>query len=242
MNDRHIDLIIVELDRGNAGVEACRTRLSDDERARAARFVRDRDRRRWIVSRGELRRVLGEACGIAPAAVSFVAGHNGKPLLGDHRGEPPLHFNLSHSGALAVVGLTRVGPVGVDVEAARHMADRDAVVARFFSAAEQAAYRRLPVAARSTAFYDGWTRKEAVIKATGEGLSADLGAFDVSLTPDEPPRMLAVRGRAAAARRWQLFSHRPREGYTVAVAIEAEDVVDLRIHTEPAFTSPEGMG
>ena len=240
--DRRIDLTIIELDRDTACVEDCHGRLSDDEKVRAARFVRERDRERWIVSRGELRRVLGDACGSDARSVSFVAGHNGKPMLGDQRGDSPLHFNLSHSGALAVVALTRVGPLGVDVEATRRIADRDAVVARFFSEAEQAAYRALPEEARGVAFYNGWTRKEAVIKATGEGLSADLGAFDVSLAPDEPPRTLAVGGSVAAARRWQLFSLRPCEGYTVAVAIQARAAVSLRVCTRSAFPSPEAMG
>ena len=239
MDDGRIDLYVFDLEPADRRVAAMARLLSDDEAERAARFARAADRDRWTVSRGSLRRALSRYVGLEPARIHFAEGRNGKPVLGPGVAADPLHFNLSHSGGVGLLAVTRVAPVGADVEAERDIADRDRVAMRFFSPAEQAAYASVPAARRRRAFYDAWTRKEAVIKATGEGLSADLSAFDVTLLPGETACVLADRGPNRDAGQWRIFALRPRPGYVGAVALQtAQDVFIRRVDDAPDFGSP----
>ena len=158
--------------------------LDPDERARAGRFVRERDRRCFIFSHGAARCILAAATGLAPADVAFGRSPQGKPhLLGRN-----LAFNLSHSGACTLVAVAVGAPIGVDVEALRPLDRADDLVARFCSDAEGQAYLARPEKRRTEAFFTLWTRKEAYVKALGGGLSIPLRAFTVSL--DEPARIV----------------------------------------------------
>lgn len=148
--------------------------LSPDEHARKNRFVFDRDRDAFVAGRGRLREILSGELGVPPADVVFDYGPNGKPAVA---GGPS--FNLSHAGGIACLAVHADQPLGVDIEAHREI-ERD-VAKRFFSPVEYAALMALPEADRKAAFFRCWTRKEAVIKALGGGLSIPLGAFDVSL-------------------------------------------------------------
>lgn len=198
-------------------VEALRASLSADERRRADRFHFERDRRHFTVGRGVLRDVLSRYLGGPPAALGFSLGEFGKPALsGDDGG---LRFNLSHSHGLALCAVTRGREVGVDVE---HLRDDFAgvdIAERFFSPAEVAALLSLPAHQRTRAFFDCWTRKEAYIKALGEGLSHPLHLFTVSLKPGEPARLVSTDDPREAAR-WSVVELSPREGYAAALAIE----------------------
>jgi 4'-phosphopantetheinyl transferase len=186
--------------------------LAPDERERAARFVHDVHRRRFIVARAALRRILGAHLGVAPATLRFTEGAHGKPAL-DGTG---LEFNLSHSHELALVAVTRDAPVGVDVEHLRPVADALGIARSHFAPSERAALAAAPADARDLVFLRGWTRKEAFIKAIGEGLSHPLDQFEVSLTDEA--RFLGIGGDPAAAARWSLFSFEPAPGYLGAVA------------------------
>lgn len=146
--------------------------LLDEERERASRFVFAHDGRRWAAARAALRSILGRLLDRPPLDVALAYGPHGKPSLADPAAE--LRFNLSHSGRYAVVAVTRGREVGVDVERLRRISDAEAIVARHFAPAEIAAYRALPDGARLEAFFRLWVRKEAVLKATGAGLSAEL--------------------------------------------------------------------
>jgi 4'-phosphopantetheinyl transferase len=195
-------------------------RLSSDERARAAAFRFDRDRRRFVAARGFLRGVLGECLGIPPREVTFAYGPHGKPRLADP--SSGLHFNLSHSGERAACALRRDGEIGVDVEAVRDLDDADDIAARFFSAAEATALRRLTSSGeRLAAFFNCWTRKEAYLKALGDGLARPLDGFDVTLLPGEPPRLSRVVDDDEEPARWSLAELDPGPGYVGAVAVRA---------------------
>lgn len=156
--------------------------LSDDERAQAARFYFERDRARFIQAHGVLREALVRYLGASPARLAFVRGPFGKPSLAGS----DLEFSLSHCEDMVLVAISGCGPVGVDVERVRDMPDAESLAARFFARAENAALVAAPASERLALFFSIWTRKEAYIKATGEGLSRPLDSFE-ALRLNAPP-------------------------------------------------------
>jgi 4'-phosphopantetheinyl transferase len=190
--------------------------LSADERDRAGRFHREADWRRFVVARGALRIILARYLGSDARALAFRYGPFGKPELPD----APLRFNLSHSGDLALCAVTRGRAVGVDVEQLRPVADCEQLAARYFSPEEHAALVQLSAAARSRAFLACWTRKEAYVKARGDGLSFPLDAFAVSLAPGTAPALLRHRLDATEVDRWSFAALEPEPGYVGALAVE----------------------
>jgi 4'-phosphopantetheinyl transferase len=189
--------------------------LDAGERGRAGRYHFDRHRRRYIVGQGSLRVLLGRYGAAPPETLVFEQGPKGKPsLLGPHE----LHFNVSNSDERSVVAVARDGPLGVDIERLRSLADADEIAGRFFSEREAADYASLPAAERPRAFFDCWTRKEAFIKALGEGLFLSLDRFDVSLRPDRPARLERIDGDEAKAREWSLTELRFDDDFAGALA------------------------
>jgi 4'-phosphopantetheinyl transferase len=207
----------IALDPPADAVAALARTLSDDELGRAARFHFDRDRVAFTVARGALRTLAGRYLGEPPARLVFGYRERGKPYLTAPPGA--LRFNLSHSGQRALVGFARDRELGVDVELRRELSDLIALAHTAFSPAEYAALCRLPPDAQPNAFFTCWSRKEAVIKATGEGV-AQLAAFDVSLAPGEPARLLRFDGDPPGASRWSLHDLPEIPGYAAALAVE----------------------
>jgi 4'-phosphopantetheinyl transferase len=191
--------------------------LSPDELKRANRFIFEKDRKHFIAARGRMRQVLSGYCGENPAELIFDYASNGKPYLPRHR---QLHFNLAHSGELAVLGITGSGRIGVDVELTEAKIDLLALARRFFAPPEVAALIALPESQQKEAFYNCWTRKEAYIKALGTGLATPLDSFCVSLFPGEPAELLAVNGSQEQAAGWYMVAFSPAPGYAAAVCLE----------------------
>ena len=175
-----------------ARLDSFRDVLAPDERARAARFLYEDDRRRYTVARGVLRTLLGR----------------------------DLRFNLSHSGGLALHAFAAGREVGVDVERIRPETDVTGVAGHSFSPAEVDALASVPAGRRREAFFNGWTRKEAFIKAHGEGIALGLSRFDVTLRPGEPARLLRFDDDPAEAARWTLCALEAGDGYKAALAVE----------------------
>jgi 4'-phosphopantetheinyl transferase len=201
-----------------------RLTLSEDERGRAARFHFERDRVRFVIARAALRAVLSRYLDVPPGNLRFSYGAHGKPSLSPEFAAGPaggrLEFNVSHSHTLALVAVARGRALGVDIERLRADADERRIAERFFSAQEVATLCALPDAQQPRAFFDCWTRKEAYIKARGEGLSFPLEEFDVSLQPDAPAALLRVRGDVREAGRWSLRAMDVEPGYAAALAVE----------------------
>jgi 4'-phosphopantetheinyl transferase len=194
--------------------------LSVDERERADRFHFDRDRDHFIVARGVLRNILGLYLNREPASLSFEYSSHGKPLLAPAAHRDAISFNLSHSDGIALYVMARDRAVGVDVEFIRSGPRSEQIAERFFSLHEVATLRALPVTLQRYAFFLCWTRKEAYIKARGEGLSLPLDQFDVSLTPGEPAELIGTRPDPLEAGRWSLRNLTPETpGYAAAVAV-----------------------
>lgn len=213
--------------------------LSEEERSRAGRFVFDRDREHFVVARGLLRRLLGRYLDRDPASIEFRYSAFGKPELSGALAAEGFRFNLSHSGGLALYALAREREIGVDIEQFRDNLDEMEIAERFFSRAEVAALRALPPSAENKGFFTCWTRKEAYIKAKGEGLSTPLDRFDVSLAPGQPARLLMTREAPEERERWSLREIDPGPGYTAAIAVEGHDW-KLRLWREsPAVTDEE---
>jgi 4'-phosphopantetheinyl transferase len=194
--------------------------LADDEQARAARFRFDRHRRQYAVGRGALRTLLAVYLGTRPELVRFTYGPRGKPFLAEPLAASGLQFNLSNSDEMALVGLVQGVEIGIDIEYLKPMPDCEQISERFFSLSEREVLRGLPREVKEEGFFNCWTRKEAYLKAVGEGLAAPLDSFDVTLAPGDPPRMLTLEGDAARAARWHFRHFRPAEKYIGALAIE----------------------
>lgn len=215
-----VHLWAARLDPPEDLLRRCENVLSADERDRAARFRAGPLRNHYIAGRGTLRMLLGRYLQADPAGFSLAYQAHGKPELGPPWNEQGLEFNVSHSAGLALFAFTRLGPIGVDVEAIHPMPNAAALMERFFSAEEIAQWRQTPAERQLAVFFQGWTRKEAWLKAVGSGLSFPLNEFCVTL--DGPARVLSIHGDTAAAAAWWLESCEPCRGYVGAVALQGQ--------------------
>lgn len=190
--------------------------LTPDERERAARFVDPAVGRRFAVGRGFLRRTLADLLDIMPEAVQFAYGERGKPHLhAAHRSD--WRFNLSHADDVLLLAGCIGHEIGADVERVRPMDNMPTVARISFSEAERRALFALPPDDQLTAFYTCWTRKEAYIKAVGDGFALPLHDFSVTLRRDEAPRLLSAVGDDVT--RWTLYHVEPADGYIAAVCV-----------------------
>jgi 4'-phosphopantetheinyl transferase len=198
--------------------------LSDSERKRADRFQLDRDRARFIVRHGLLRMILGRYLNIGPGQLAFAYGSRGKPILCLPDVSAPFQFNLSHSNGLALFAGSRHAMLGVDVERVRFVPEADQIAAKFFSPQETAVLNAIPEEQRMEAFFNCWTRKEAYLKATGEGIADALPRIEASLTPGRPARLWRINGDTLAASCWKLSGLFPAPGFVGALAVKLDSL------------------
>ena len=196
--------------------------LAPDERKKAALFRFDMDRRRYMAGRIGLRILVGRLLGMPANKLTFAYGPKDKPRL-VAKLDSPLEFNVSHSGELILIALSRGRAVGIDVERIRPDVAAMDIADRFFSENERNALAQLDPAARCDAFFACWTRKEAYIKAQGDGLNLPLAGFDVTLVPGKPARLTGTRPEPAEAARWSLHDLPAGCGYKAALAVEGAD-------------------
>lgn len=198
--------------------------LGEEERHRMARFRWPRDRRRYIAAHGRLRQLLAERLDIRPGEVLLGCNPYGKPALLGRQAASGWQFNLCYSGGegggMALCALSRHGRIGVDMEWVRPLVHAGSVARHFFSPWEYDSYRRLPPGRRQLAFFLCWTRKEALVKAMGKGLSHDLADFDVSLDPDGPAHIHRLGSEPGERCGWRLESIGPIGGRVAAVVTE----------------------
>jgi 4'-phosphopantetheinyl transferase len=192
--------------------------LSSDELGRASRFHFQKHRNHFIVARGALRSILGQYLKLDPKLLQFTYSSYGKPSLAESS-QANLEFNMSHSHELALYAVATNCKVGIDVEHMRSDVAHKDIAERFFSHSEVNTFCNLPEELKTEGFFNCWTRKEAFIKAIGEGLSYPLDKFSVSLTPGEPASILSIADDNAEAKNWNLISFSPRPDYVAAAAI-----------------------
>lgn len=212
LTSHEVHIWAARLDLPARGLDRLRSTLSADERARTARFQFRKDRDTYVAGRGILRDILAAYLGLEPEAVAFDYNKHGKPSLVFGN----LNFNLSHSGQLALYAISAERNVGVDVEVIRSLDDLVGVSTGNFSAFENRVLQSLPQAERLQGFFNCWTRKEAFIKAVGEGLAYPLDQFDVTLRPGERVEILRIGEDTQPD--WLVYDVTPMKGYVSSVA------------------------
>ena len=236
---RQISLIRPALSRGAVHVfllrlaafdaDALTANLCPTEKARAARFKVEKARAQFIITRAVLRQLLANYLGIAPRALAFTAGPRGKPALSSDWRQKRIEFNVSHAADYALLALGLGNRLGVDIESVKRQVDYRALANRFFSAAEQAAFNKLPAGAACAAFYRVWSRKEAFLKATGQGLADGLSGFSVPL--GETSVQTRIRGTTDTGSDWFIYNVIAPPGYQTALVADKAglDIVAARI-------------
>ncbi len=219
---REIHVWAMPLDLPEAHWQRLSELLNSQETARAKRFYFDRDRRRFIVRRGLLRRTLAAYLEMSPTAVEFTYGERGKPALAATCQPGGLEFNLSDSADMAVLAVGVERPLGVDIEQLRSMPQWQQIATRYFSPTERQALAELPAELQTRGFFNAWTRKEALLKAVGTGLAVPLEQAEVEVRPGEPVRVLAFPGDPAGERKWWLTAWDCGAEYLAALATPGE--------------------
>jgi 4'-phosphopantetheinyl transferase len=195
------------------------TLLKSDELARSQQFRTDLLRERWQLTRAILRSLLAQYSGVHPLKITFQLGVHGKPALAAALGQAGLQFNTSHSGDYAALAFTRCGDIGVDIEQTRgEMRRHESIAQRFFTRSEIVQLESVPKSEQVQAFYSLWTRKEAFVKARGDGVASGLDQFTVSLTE---PRILDITNGDAS--QWSLSVLPIIDGYAGAMVVKAPE-------------------
>jgi 4'-phosphopantetheinyl transferase len=175
--------------------------LAQEEKERAARFRFDRLRHSFYITRGTLRHLLGRYLDSDPSSLRLETGAKGKPVLA---GGARVEFNMTHSGAWASFAFTIGCPIGIDLEVIRPVSEAHAIAALFFCPEETAEILSLPPSECDSGFFRCWTRKEAYVKAIGNGLLTPLNEFRVALRLNDPPRFIHLAADLSAAKMWHL--------------------------------------
>jgi 4'-phosphopantetheinyl transferase len=219
-DDNEVTIWFVSLDQPARPVERLSRLLSHDEQDRARRLRFRHDAIRFVTLRAVLRTVLAERLGASPEEISFAYSPYGKPEVAMPFNRRGVGFNVSHSADLGVVAVTARHRVGVDIERVRPLPDLEAMSEQVFSPREQRTLRAIPSVLRPRAFLNGWTRKEAYIKAIGTGCSHPLARFSVSLAPGAPVRLEHCDDDASEPERWTLEALDPDPDHVAAIAVE----------------------
>lgn len=194
------------------------TILNPEERTRAQRFHFEKDRNRFIVARGLLRKILAQYLPIDPAQINFSFNNYGKPELID----AVLQFNLSHAKDAVLYAITKQFPVGIDIEVISDKHDIDAIAERYFSKNEYAVLKNLSGKEKILAFYNAWTRKEAFLKAIGQGLSYSLADVEVSIVPAEKAEFINLGNPEFLLNEWSLLIPPETADYAAALAVKGK--------------------
>jgi 4'-phosphopantetheinyl transferase len=221
-----VHIWLVDLNQAESAMKLQESILSRDEAERAAHFGFEQHRRRFITSRAMLRRLLGHYLAKAPVDVRFQYGHRGKPALSDSS-SPRLFFNLAHSHDVALYAFSIGMDLGIDVEYMRQITDPSKLVSDCFSPNEISSYQSLAhPQEKRLAFFRGWTRKEAFLKAIGEGLGIAPDQVEVTLGTQETAQFLKLPVLFQPATSWQLVDLKLDPDYCGALAIQG-DVLNI---------------
>lgn len=237
--ENEVQLWRLDLQALAAGEERWVPLLSSDERARAARFIPKQARQSFIATRGMLRTALAAYLATDPRKLVFEKSSRNKPGLGVPYADSGICFNVAHSGEVALLAFARRREVGVDVEQIRRDIDIDAIARRFFSPHEQKQLAGVASEDKVEAFYRCWTRKEAYVKAKGEGLFLPLHQFDVSVAAGSRNALLATRPDDSDAARWSLCEIPAGAGYVAALCVAGRDF-RVRGWEDTEFLTPPG--
>ena len=215
-----------ELDGTNALVDLCRSLLSSGERQRADRFVFARDRVHHTVAHGVLRHLLSRYCSIPPESLQFSVSAAGKPTLQCPPGNPPgIHFNLTHSGGRALLGVSQGRELGIDLEQVRSNIEALSISRNYFFGSERDAIEGALSVARDNTFFRYWVAKEAVLKAQGIGLGFPLDQFRVDFLPGGAEARIETFDPGRLDGGWTVRMLSCDAGWLAAVAARGQDWV-----------------
>jgi 4'-phosphopantetheinyl transferase len=218
--ENHIHIWHIPLQAEEAQIENAAVLLDDEEQCRASRFKFPQHRRRFMMAHAGLRLILARYTQAAADKLRFAKHNHNKPYLADF---PQVQFNLTHSEDVALCAITLNTPLGIDVEYHQSSTDMLGVAERFFSPDEFQFLIQLPASQQAQGFFNAWTRKEAFIKAIGDGLHFPLDKFSVSIAVNKPVEIIEIEGDSLLAKCYQLISFTPAVNYTAALAIHRLD-------------------
>ena len=233
LHQNEVHLWSVSLETASEKLGYFRSTLSADEKERVDRFLKIEDGERYTITRGALRFLLGAYLAIEPGEIEFAYNALGKPSLAGMGAQPALNFSVSHSGAQALLGFARGRRIGVDLECVSPEPDVLELAERYFSSNEFETLRSLTAEMQHEAFYCGWTRKEAYLKARGEGIFFGLERVEVSLVPGKRAKIKKVSDDPNASENWILEHLLPAPNYIGAVAAEGHDLTFRYFRWEP---------
>jgi len=222
-----VDVWRTRLDLPEEQINTYLALLSADEIERARRFKVKRKYREYVITRGLLRNVLGQTLDSDPGSFQFEYAEHAKPCLDEDWDGKPVSFNVSHSHNQALIAITLDRNIGIDIEKIRSDVDFRRLAKRFFSTQESGALDKLDETSLPTAFFACWTRKEAFVKALGDGISFGLSEFSVSTDPGAEQVSLATHWNPSEASEWSLANIRSETGYIAAIAVQ-QDSFKLR--------------
>lgn len=197
--------------------------LSNDERQKAEEFRYQEHRQSFVISRGILRNLLSRYTNIQPKHIQLKYTLTGKPYLANRGETQDLSFNLSHAGLLVLYAISWGRQVGIDVECIRPMEEMNQVAHRIFSPKEYRKFQKVNQEARLKAFYNCLTRKEAFLKARGDGIYFPPQAVEVSFEPGFSARVLSIDGKEQEAKQWSMHDIKTWDGYAAALVVEGND-------------------
>ncbi|NEQ40924.1 MAG: 4'-phosphopantetheinyl transferase superfamily protein [Okeania sp. SIO3I5] len=219
LSENNVHIWSTNLKLSSGQIEKLSTILSSDEIERAKRFYFEKDKNRFIIARGTLRKILSRYLNIEAQKLQFAYSDRGKPYLTN----TSILFNLSHSQDLALYAITQVNLIGIDLEYIRPMNDVENLAKRFFSPQEYNLISQLPPQKQQETFFKLWTCKEAYLKATGDGLAGGLEKVEICLTPEKPVEFFSINGDIEEASHWYLHQFIPQANYIAAVAVAGKN-------------------
>jgi len=228
LKNNNVDIWCVPLEMDESRLDELMQLLPEDECTKAGRLRFKRVRDNFVASRGLLRVILAAYLNEQPKNLEFQYGEHGKPSVGDGFNRIGITFNMSHSHGMALYGVGQYRALGVDIEKIRTDMSFIRLAKRFFSLREYEDLQKLPDAQKKYGFFNCWTRKEAYIKAKGEGISSLIGKFAVSLTPGEPAALLDHQLNSQEVHRWTLMDLDVGPDYVAALAVEGHGVTVTR--------------
>jgi 4'-phosphopantetheinyl transferase len=239
LKNDNVDVWCVSLLMDAFSLNSVRNFLAEDERMKADRLRFKRVREDYVAARGLLRLILATYLNVQPKELEFQYGQHGKPALADELSHTGITFNMSHSHGMALYCVGLEQELGADIEKIREDMSFEKIAKRFFSSLEYEALQKLPDDQLKYGFFNCWTRKEAYIKAKGEGLSSLISRFAVSLAPGEPAALLDHQLDAGEVNRWSIMDLDVGPGYTAALAVEGKGVTVTQ--KEPWWKTGQGL-
>lgn len=217
LTDGEIHVWRIDLNQESSGVSAFFEMLSPDEKQKAEKYRFEKDRNHFAAARGSLRKILGVYLGVSPDQICFSYNRFGKPFLDAKNHQ--IRFNVSHSRGVALFAVTSGREIGIDIEFINNDFAVLKTAEKIFSPNETSTLKNLPSNLQTTAFFSVWTRKEAILKAIGEGFSYSPKQFTVSVIAEER-ETLSFANDFHKVRHWSLTTLPTEPDYTAALAVE----------------------